>query len=72
MTSDYIRSLPAEVKKRVKALKVLQKQQMETEVDFHREYHQLELKFQSRMADLASKVCLKFSSYKNVFADAGW
>jgi len=55
MTSDYIRSLPAEVKKRVKALKVLQKQQMETEVDFHREYHQLELKFQSRMADLACK-----------------
>lgn len=55
LNSDYIRSLPAEVKKRVKALKVLQKKQMETEVGFHKDYHQLELKYQSQMAELASK-----------------
>ena len=60
LNSDYIRSLPAEVKKRVKALKVLQKKQMETEVGFHKEYHQLELKYQSQMAELATQVHFRF------------
>lgn len=55
INSDYIRSLPTEVKKRIRALKVLQKKQMETEVEFHKEYHQLELKYQKRQAELTSK-----------------
>ncbi|CAG5098360.1 Oidioi.mRNA.OKI2018_I69.XSR.g15599.t1.cds [Oikopleura dioica] len=52
LNSEYIRSLPAEVKRRVKALKVLQKQQLEIEVEFNKEYHQLELKYQEKLSSV--------------------
>ena len=56
MNSDYIRSLPPQVKKRINALKNLQKKHMETEVEFHKEFHMLELKYQEKMAELTQQV----------------
>ena len=41
MNSDYIRSLPPGVKRRIKALKNLQKKHMETEIEFHKQFHLL-------------------------------
>jgi nucleosome assembly protein 1-like 1 len=55
MNSDYIRSLPPGVKRRIKALKNLQKKHMETEIEFHKQFHLLELKFQTQMAQFAQK-----------------
>lgn len=55
MNSDYIRSLPPGVKRRIKALKNLQKKHMETEIEFHKEFHLLELKFQNKMAEFAKQ-----------------
>jgi len=55
MNSDYIRSLPPQVKKRINALKNLQKKHMETEVEFHKEFHMLELKYQEKMAELTQQ-----------------
>ena len=56
MNSDYIRSLPPQVKKRINALKNLQKKHMETEVEFHKEFHMLELKYQEKMSELTQQV----------------
>lgn len=54
LNSEYIRSLAPEVKRRVKALKVLQKQQLEIEVEFNKEYHELELKYQEKLSSVIS------------------
>ena len=56
MNSDYIRSLPPDVKRRIRALKKLQETHMNTEIEFHKEFHLLELKYQHKMAELAKKV----------------
>ena len=56
MNSDYIRSLPAPVKRRIKALKNLQKRHMELECNFHKEMHLLELKYEALKVDLEKKV----------------
>lgn len=55
MNSDYIRSLPAPVKRRIKALKNLQHKHMELECAFHKEFHLLELKYEALKADLEKK-----------------
>jgi len=55
MNSDYIRSLPAPVKRRIKALKNLQKRHMEIECNFHKEMHLLELKYEALKVDLEKK-----------------
>ena len=62
MNSDYIRSLPAPVKRRIKALKNLQKRHMELECNFHKEMHLLELKYEALKVDLEKKVHFMNSS----------
>ena len=62
MNSDYIRSLPPQVKKRINALKNLQKKHMETEVEFHKEFHMLELKYQEKMSELTQQVIHRIHS----------
>ena len=56
MNSDYYQSLPPVVKRRIRALFNLQKKHMETEVEFHKEFHLLELKYQLKMAEIAEQV----------------
>ena len=65
MNSDYIRSLPPQVKKRINALKNLQKKHMETEVEFHKEFHMLELKYQEKMSELTQQVKFRSDATKN-------
>ena len=57
LNSDYIRSLPAPVKRRIKALKNLQKRHMELECNFHKEMHLLEVKYEQMRSELEKKVC---------------
>merc|ERR1712142_1097241 len=53
--SGYIQSLPKVVKRRVKALKKLQKQMLDIESKFYEEVHELECKYASQHAPLYEK-----------------
>uniref|UniRef100_A0A8D8TZ67 Nucleosome assembly protein 1-like 1 n=2 Tax=Cacopsylla melanoneura TaxID=428564 RepID=A0A8D8TZ67_9HEMI len=52
---DYIRSLPAPVKKRVKALKKLQSESIKIEAKFYEDVHKLECQYHSKYFPLYDK-----------------
>ena len=53
--SGYIQSLPAPVKKRLKALKKIQFEATKIEAQFYEEVHQLECKYHTKLEPLYSK-----------------
>lgn len=53
--SDYIQTLPASVKRRIKALKKIQLETVKVEADFFKEVHALECKYQARYLPLYEK-----------------
>ena len=53
--SGYIQSLPASVKKRLKALKKIQFEATKIEAQFYEEVHQLECKYHTKLEPLYSK-----------------
>jgi hypothetical protein len=62
--SDFLRSLPANVKRRVRYLKRLQVDGIQLEVEFYRAVHELEIKFAPKFAALHTKVCARMTSLR--------
>lgn len=72
-SSGYIQSLPAPVKKRIKALKKIQLEATKTEAKFYEEVHKLECKYQKLYEPLYTKRAqITTGSYEPKEAECEW